>query len=1189
MRKVLPVVILLLIIAQYGAQAQRTIKVEQYTVLIQRTVNRTYLGCQAWRTEGVAVDPIDCLRDEFTSCQNNKSLWENMCLVWDDNCTYAVNDQVSLNWYITNGNVSSSTSFQAKPINWIPKSGSAVYYDTIHVFQPISNGNARVETVLKEGYAMDPTEYEYNCNWSPDMQTATSSNSINPTGDLFDQTFQTFSNHYRYVVDTRVRVIPNMDVSYTLPSHDKVEMSAPIIFGIPTRRPRLWQYKDIITNQWHDIPSSFYDGTSLKISGYDLFGDNYVNYLNSTINFQAIYSDGVATEMVPFTLRLSSPHISSVSKTDLNCFERNEGSIKIQFDRQLLPGEKLNILLLDTIHQVNYSAFNLSSLAGDNSYTWPNELRSGTYQVNLIGKYAKGIEYDLTVNTRNTDPEYKALNSVNFEDGFNTPETDDFNAYTDYTGFSQATYTGAINHIAFQTLTQPEKIRFVARVDNNVLCKGSASGVITLAAAGGKGNYKYSIKRDNEANYSSWVNFSNTTAGNVYIANPYFNSNAGITNQVNNLKAGNYTVRIRDGVDCYAKDSAGNEITYSFTITEPAKGITLDLYELSPITSPTAANAQVKVQISGGTPNVSTPEVTKDPYTVTFTDSATGQQIALTNTILEANKRMQSVTALLDAGTYYLRIYDAYYPGQTDPGGCYFEMKIPIRRPDPLLVDIASKKSISCFDSTNGKLVAKASGGIPIDSIGYTFKWYKVTNEGNSLLTDTDSLLEDVAAGNYQVEVTDKYNNKTTSQTFTLTQPAQMQLSFTATQASCYASRDGSLHVSVTGGTPFGNGSYTYQWSNGDRTATADTLMGGNYMVVVTDSMFCMARDTFSVTSPVRIMANAVTTPVSCRSQCDGQIALQPSGGQGVYTYAWNTGANTATISNLCPGTYWYTVSDVGGCFDSDTIVISNPDTLYVNLGIDRKLCIGQTIRLDATASDTALLTYNWQGNNGFTANTAKVALTQAGTYQVAVSNRGGCVVKDTIVLTAQNSNINTDYVVSTQAFVNENVTLVNISQPRTDSVKWLLPSIGNSIRPVTQTNDKCELIFSDTGRYAITMEAYYASGCIDDTTKTVNVITRGGSVTSGSQSNAYLQAYAVIYPNPNDGHFRVDLTFSEVTRARMRLINSLTNVTVDDRLVQGLAEYHEDYNVTGFMSGVYILVIDAAKGCFVYKVIIAH
>jgi hypothetical protein len=95
--------------------------------------------------------------------------------------------------------------------------------------------------------------------------------------------------------------------------------------------------------------------------------------------------------------------------------------------------------------------------------------------------------------------------------------------------------------------------------------------------------------------------------------------------------------------------------------------------------------------------------------------------------------------------------------------------------------------------------------------------------------------------------------------------------------------------------------------------------------------------------------------------------------------------------------------------------------------------------------------------------------------------------------------------------------------------------------------------------------------------------------VNTGNQANAYLKAYAVIYPNPNNGTFKVDLKFSEVTKARLRLINTLTNITVNDRLVHGDDEYLIDYSMGLLANGVYVLVIDAAKGSFVYKVIIAQ
>lgn len=1189
MRKVLLLLFLLMVGVQYCVQAQK-IRVEQYTVLVERNVYRS-APCHKYIYASPDNPPTtgEWLNYPSASYPNN-SRFQNFCYVEDEGCSRCPSpgDYLTLKTYNpTSGYTPVGSNIQIRSMQI---GESRTYYDTLHYWQsplPIS----KVQTGVVENAVYKPLAYDEDPNFNTDCNVFIRNSDVNVTGDLSEQTTYTDPYTNNYLITTTVRVVPSLDPTFNLPSHDKITMQT-------EGEGFTWQYWNNAINDWADISASFTtdNGKGLKISGYDLFGDGYVSHLNDNINFRVRNnSSGNVSDPVTFTLRLSSPHIISVTPTHLNCYERNEGSVKINFDRALLPAEKLNILLYDTLHRVNYSKFNLTELASDNSYTWPNELRSGIYYISLIGKYAKGLEYDLTVNSREGSPStYVAMNSVNFEDGFNTPDVDDFNSFTDYSSYSQATYTGSLHHIAFKTLTQPEKIRFEAAVQNNVLCKGSATGSVLITATGGfvhdhfsyfTTTFKYSLKREGDNDYSPWVNFTNNNTEWVWIEGVLKKATRQL---VTNLKGGKYSLRIRDEVDCYAKDSAGNEITYSFTITEPEKGITLDLFEVSPITSHDAANAQVKVQISGGTPFISTPEVEKEPYIVKFIKEGTSEELALTNTVLEANKRMQSVTGQLAEGDYILRIYDAYYEtSPTDPGGCFLEMKIPIRKPDTLLVNIKSKRQISCYDSTDGKLLADATGGIQIDSLKYTFKWYKVTNEGNTLLADTDSLLENVVAGSYQVEVTDKYSNKKTSQTFTLTQPSQLQLDTSATEATCYSSSNGSAGITVTGGTPYSDGRYTYEWSTGDRTPTVNNLPGGTYMVVVSDSMFCMARKTVTVNSPVRVFANAVITPITCRGACDGQIAVSPIGGNVPYTYSWSTGATTSTISNLCPGTYWYTVTDAGGCYDSDTITISNSDTLFVNIGSDRKICIGQTIRLDATASDTAILTYNWQGDNNFSASTAKVAITQPGTYRVAVSNNGNCTVRDTITITQGNGSINTDFVVSTQAFVNESVTLVNISNPRTDSVKWIMPSVGNVIRPVLATNDKCELIFSDTGMYAMTMRAYYPSGCIDDSTKIVNVITRSGAVTSGNQANAYLKT-AVIYPNPNNGNFTVDLSFSEVTRARLRLINTLTNVTIDDRLIQSLADYQLIYNV-GLVSGVYMLVIDTSRGSFVYKVIIAH
>jgi hypothetical protein len=1171
-------ILILFILTTLKAQAQPVVKPQQYKILIKRVVEkRAAPSCLT-----ITYNPPPNVQTYGCSGTEDGS-GPGYCIVEDPGCVSCNSSVNKLSIRLSKNGLYSNTDIPDISLANLVAGTPYTYYDTLDLFQPQFENLFLMSDVWENGKRLDV--------YNPDLECYLQNFGI---GFLLNGEYTDLyipASTPQYMLETYVKVIPNLDLTFTLPSHDKVVMLAEDLNFSAT-----WQYYDSVSNNWQDVPSGFASGinsNTLKISGFDLYGSNYVNYLHSTINFRVRNStDAIHSAIVPYTLRLSSPHIVSVTPFDLNCFERHEGSMKIGFDRALLPGEKLNILLYDTLNRVNYSALNLSEFAADNSYTWKNELRAGRYFVNLLGKYAKGIEYDITVNTRiDTVVTYLALNSVNFEEGFNTPETDNFNAYTDYTGYSQATYTGAVNHLAFQQLTQPDSIKFAVRVDANVLCKGTASGSVTLAVAGGKDNYKYSIKSQ-DSDYSAWIPFNNNIREAIVIPTPNgpFFSFSAVKQVITNLTAGTYTIRVRDEVDCFKKDALGNEKSFTFTITEPEKGLTVDLFELSPITSVDSANGKIKIRVSGGSPFPTSGQeiVYPSPYQIEWRDSATNQLLN-TYTIDTTNGKFETNIQNLAEGTYIFRLFDRSY-NVNDPAnaGCFLEMKIPVTKPQPLMVTIRQRHQVSCTGDMDGQLVAKPSGGIPIDSVLYTYKWYKQTAEGNVLLTTTDSLIENLGAGTYLVEITDKYDNKKLSAPFTLAQPAPIQLVFTTTPATCYSSFNGSMGVTVTGGTPFSDPAkaYVYEWSNGAKTATVNNVAGGNYLLVVRDSMSCVAKDTVSVTAPVRVIATAVVNEVSCYDSNNGQIAVTVTGGAAPYTYAWSNGATTATASNLSPGTYWFTVSDANGCFDTDTITLSTPDTLLLSLGADRMICIGQTVRLDATVASSQSLNYVWTGSNAFNATTPKVAIKLPGTYEVMVSNSRGCVMRDTIDITAIDSTINTDFVVSTQAYVNESVNFINISQPKTDSVKWFVPSLGNTVRVLQQNNNKCELIFSDTGRYEITMRAYYRSGCIEDSTKIVNVIKRDGSQNLGSQGNAYLRVYAVVYPNPSDGTFKVQLEFSETTKARLRLINVLTNAVIDDREAQGNKDYLLDYNLgQSVLNGTYILVIDAAKGSFVYKV----
>lgn len=60
---------------------------------------------------------------------------------------------------------------------------------------------------------------------------------------------------------------------------------------------------------------------------------------------------------------------------------------------------------------------------------------------------------------------------------------------------------------------------------------------------------------------------------------------------------------------------------------------------------------------------------------------------------------------------------------------------------------------------------------------------------------------------------------------------------------------DGSATVTVSGGT----GPYTYQWSNGNTTASVSGVAAGSYSVTVTDQTGCVNNLSVSITEPSAI------------------------------------------------------------------------------------------------------------------------------------------------------------------------------------------------------------------------------------------------------------------------------------------------------------------------------------------------
>jgi hypothetical protein len=1065
-------------------------------------------------------------------------------------------------------------------------SDSTFFYDTIPVinnslsilrYQQLYWGDTLVPVpcLMEDGKDVVSVRLSDSCFDTLTIAKVLNDLNINPDFPYYDTSI---------IVGTssiKVRVRPNNDLTYNLPTHDKAIIKIDTS-GISCYQELQFRFS---STEWQNFPYFPYNNQgnqvgSIQFSAIDILPNTYSQYIDSTISIRAICiknsNDTLFSRVVPFTIRLSAPHIDSISSATLKCYNGIDGGIKVYFDRQLLAGERINILLKDTAKLTDYSVFNIDKLSPiDNSYSIQSGLPAGTYYTSLIGKINYQANYDTIIKQRDTIVKtYKAANSVYFDDGFETPEIDSFSVLIDFSGLSSLTYTGGIRHATFARVAQPPIIEYSVSRILPVICHGGNNGAVDLLVKGGVGDYTiYWFKSGDADKKTKFFPVTPIAYGQVL--------------SIDTLVAGDYYFSIHDKNGCYRKDSLGREIYTKVSVPQPAKPLTFDVLDISQITSVDSANGKIFASFTGG----STTREQNFTYRVDWLKDSLGTSNLLATRVFDTTDTKYEINFNhLDSGFYRLRVTDYLYSTTNvwyNQTGCYAEATINLRRPDSLKAGIIAYKPITCSDSTNGSLLAKVSGGVPIDTIRYVFKWYKVVNGVDVLLSgNTDSILQNVAEGIYKVQVLDKFNNQTISTPFNLTKPLPISYNFAVTAPTCYSSPNGgAIITNLTGGT----GKYTFDWSNASRSDTLQNVPGGIYAVIVRDSFYCSKFDTVVITSPVRVQAAINVSQITCRNKCDGQASvINPSGGSAPYTYSWSTGDTTGSVLNLCAGTYWVKVFDSNGCYDSLSVVLDNPDTIALNIGRDRSICLGQTIKLDATVKSTIPVSYQWSGANGFTSTQPKVDITQAGTYVATVTNTRNCIVTDTISFVPINDSIMADFIVSSQAFAQENTVLVNISNPKSDSVVWVVPTI-NAVQLLNSSNTFCELKFPLIGNYTVGMKAFYRNGCEEEINKNVVVVDKDPFNNIGSQANAFLKRFTV-YPNPNNANFKVDLEFNNITQARLRLINLLSNQVVDERKVQGLTSYTLDYNHNGtanITSGTYILVIETARGNFVYKVII--
>lgn len=194
----------------------------------------------------------------------------------------------------------------------------------------------------------------------------------------------------------------------------------------------------------------------------------------------------------------------------------------------------------------------------------------------------------------------------------------------------------------------------------------------------------------------------------------------------------------------------------------------------------------------------------------------------------------------------------------------------------------------------------------------------------------------------------------------------------------------------------------TYQWYMDTTLITGATsqvytaTVSGKYKVLITDSNGCTAF------SSIKCVAHVETGPDAF--VCAGGSAQLVTFYGGTSSYSWTpaTGLSATNIPNPVASpsvTTQYVVRVmIGGCEDTDTIMVNVAATLTADAGSDVDICIGETVGLDATGGGN----YSWTPATGLDNTTSANVLanpTVTTTYILTVSS-GSCSDNDTVVVT---------------------------------------------------------------------------------------------------------------------------------------------------------------------------------------------
>lgn len=324
----------------------------------------------------------------------------------------------------------------------------------------------------------------------------------------------------------------------------------------------------------------------------------------------------------------------------------------------------------------------------------------------------------------------------------------------------------------------------------------------------------------------------------------------------------------------------------------------------------------------------------------------------------------------------------------TDENGCYTTETVVVQTSnsiDSLFRQITN--AITCDGNEGSIILSPLTGLAP-----FTYQWSSINGVSGSATSDQDTFtIASLPQGAYRITITDSSSEQCEfRQRNVLVQgPGAVVQAINVDPVSCGGAGDGRIALDVIGNNPI------YTWSNGATTTGIDQLAGGLYSVTIDDGPCSTVLTDIEVPEPLPLGFRAITTPTSCAESADGQIQMDLFGGDGNYTIQWESGLQTPLVNDLSGGYYAFTLTDGNNCSLADSVLVTAPDTLTVQLDSLRDIsCFGSDDGYLQVSGQGGTPPYQYAWNNGSTLS-ALFDLTE-GSYSLTITDFNGCTATQT-------------------------------------------------------------------------------------------------------------------------------------------------------------------------------------------------